>query len=80
MGHNTRIYHRFQGYTTADCRCCYCAYWRGKKRGCAPEACCCADERAEAFRRVQLSSRRAKPTQSPVRRRVRVGEDARRSG
>lgn len=54
MTHNTRIYHRFTGYTVADCDCKYCLHYGGKRKGCSYEAgCCCTEERAQALLREQ---------------------------
>jgi hypothetical protein len=67
MKNNTRIYNRWRGYTVADCDCVYCRHWRGSKRGCALESCCCAAERLEA----RLRERRAPsavPGAAPMRR------------
>jgi hypothetical protein len=44
MGENTRIYNRFQDYTTEDCNCVYCLYYGGKRVGCTLIACCCMRE------------------------------------
>ncbi|MCL2218126.1 MAG: hypothetical protein FWB91_14075 [Defluviitaleaceae bacterium] len=49
MGQNTRIYQKFQGYSTEDCSCDYCLY--KTKAGCSLEVCCCAEEKAEALLR-----------------------------
>lgn len=51
MGPNTRIYHRFTGYTVQDCSCEYCLYYGGKRRGCMVESCCCLKERLQALAR-----------------------------
>jgi hypothetical protein len=49
MGQNTRIYEKFQGYSTEDCSCDYCLY--KLKAGCSLAVCCCATEKAEALLR-----------------------------
>ena len=51
MSDYTRIYNKFTGYSTADYACEWCLHWRGKKRGCRLEECCCMEERLEAARR-----------------------------
>ena len=48
MGQNTMIYNKFQGYTSEDCSCDYCLY--KTKGGCSLGVCCCAKEKAEAFK------------------------------
>lgn len=49
MGQNTRIYEKFQGYSTGDCSCDYCLY--KTKAGCSLAVCCCVAEKAEALLR-----------------------------
>jgi len=56
MGQNTRIYEKFQGYTTADCSCDYCLY--KTKAGCSLEVCCCIEEKAEALMREVAAENR----------------------
>ena len=51
----TRIHDRFEYWSVADCACEHCANYRGKKRGCAIEACAVADIREEALRREQAA-------------------------
>ena len=54
MGVNTRIYHRFTGYTLKDCACEYCLYYGGKRKGktqCLARQCVCKDEIRTAIRR-----------------------------
>jgi hypothetical protein len=57
---NSRILNRWKGYSTSDCACKYCLYFRGIKHGCSLEACCCAAERAEAREREQAVREAAK--------------------
>ena len=54
MGANTRIYHRFTGYTLKDCDCRYCLYYGGKRKGCTILRCCCEKERSEAAAREKI--------------------------
>ena len=54
MGANTRIYHRFTGYTLKDCDCLYCLYYGGKRKGCTIPRCCCEKERSEAAAREKI--------------------------
>lgn len=51
---STRVYNRFKGYSAADCDCRYCLHYGGKPRGCTVEACCCAEERRQAYERERL--------------------------
>ena len=46
MSKNTRIYHRWNGYTAADCACQFCLWYPGKDRPCTLEVCCCEEEQA----------------------------------
>jgi len=55
MSQNTHIFNRFTGYSTADCACRFCLHYRGKKRACSLEACCCDDIRQEAQRREKAA-------------------------
>lgn len=57
---NTRIYHRFTGYTVADCDCKYCLYYGGKCKGCTLDNCCCMEERAQALVREQAEKGNSK--------------------
>jgi len=58
MGQNTRVYEKFQGYTTEDCSCDYCLY--KTKAGCSLAVCCCADEKTKAlFREVAAENQSA---------------------
>ena len=52
---NVRIYQRFEWWSVQDCDCEYCLYYRGKKRPCAHESCCCKDVLAEAIRREKAA-------------------------
>jgi hypothetical protein len=56
MGQNTYIYNRWQGYTAADCDCCYCVHYMGKNHPCPLEVCCCTEERKSALRREQVAT------------------------
>jgi len=56
MGNNTRIYDRFDYWSSDDCRCELCVHYRGKKRPCSLEVCCVADIRQEAVRREQAAA------------------------
>lgn len=58
MGPNTRIYHRFTGYTLEDCACCYCLHYDGKRKGCTVEPCCCLSERLQAMAQEIKDKRR----------------------
>lgn len=51
MTENTRILHRFTGYTVADCDCEYCLHYGGKRTSCTAESCCCTEERLQAINR-----------------------------
>ncbi|MCL2853109.1 MAG: hypothetical protein FWE20_08775 [Defluviitaleaceae bacterium] len=53
MGSNTKIYDKFQGYTSDDCQCIYCQHFKGKKQGCSLAECCCAEEKVQALMREQ---------------------------
>ena len=55
MNNTTRIYNRFSGYTTEDCRCEYCLHYGGNVRPCLLDECCCVAERQEAARREQAA-------------------------
>lgn len=55
MGVFTRRYGKFDWWSVEDCDCKYCLYYKGKKRGCSLEECCCEDIRAEAVRREQAA-------------------------
>jgi len=48
---NTRIYHKFSGYTLEDCDCRYCLHYGGKRKGCLLDECVCTEEIEEARRR-----------------------------
>lgn len=48
MGQHTKIYHKFSGYTAADCDCKYCLHYGGKQFGCLLPVCCCIEERSRA--------------------------------
>ena len=48
MGQHTRIYHKFSGYSAADCDCKYCLHYGSKKHGCLLPVCCCMEERLQA--------------------------------
>jgi hypothetical protein len=56
MGSNTRIYHRFEWWSVADCRCELCIHYQGEKRPCPLEVCIVEDIRWEARRREQAAS------------------------
>ena len=56
MGQNTRVYDKFEGYSAEDCSCDYCLY--KTKAGCSLEACCCAEEKAEALLREVTAENR----------------------
>jgi len=48
------IYNRWQGYSVADCDCCYCLHYGGTDGDstlCLAGRCVCETERAEALRR-----------------------------
>jgi hypothetical protein len=53
MGPNTRIYNKFEWWSTDDCRCELCLYKGSQKRPCLLDECCCMEERAEALKREQ---------------------------
>ena len=53
LGKNTRIYEKFRYYSLADCNCAFCLFYKGKRRGCSLEVCCCAEEKAAAVAREQ---------------------------
>lgn len=55
MTNNTRIYNRFTGYSTEDCRCEYCLHRGDQERPCLLDECCCTEERMEAARREQVA-------------------------
>lgn len=57
MTNNTRIYNRFTGYTTEDCRCEWCLHRGGKERPCLLDECCCMEERMEAAKREHGADR-----------------------
>jgi len=56
MPKNTHVYNRWPGYSVADCQCCYCLYFPGKKKPCPLEVCCCIEEREEALRRERAGA------------------------
>jgi len=56
MGNNTRIYNRFEFWSTDDCNCKFCVHYAGESRPCSREVCCIADIREEAARREQGSA------------------------
>lgn len=58
MGANTRIYHRFTGYTLEDCACEYCLSYGGRRKGCTAEYCCCLPERLQAMAQEIKDKRR----------------------
>ena len=47
---NTKIYHRFSGYTLEDCDCRYCLHYGGGRKGCLADKCVCIEEIEEARR------------------------------
>ena len=50
MGNSKHIYNRGRfEWSLADCACEHCLYYRGKKRLCPLEVCCCEKERRKAF-------------------------------
>lgn len=51
---DTRILDRFTGYSVADCDCKLCLYYGGKRLGCTLSACCCTEERQQAYKREGL--------------------------
>jgi hypothetical protein len=51
MGSNTRIYDKFESWSTDDCACEACLYYPGKSKPCPRKVCCCAEEKTEALRR-----------------------------
>ncbi|GHU58612.1 hypothetical protein AGMMS49975_25370 [Clostridia bacterium] len=57
---NTRIYDKFTYWSVADCDCKFCAFYRGKKRGCSFDECYCAEERDEVYRREQAALKAVK--------------------
>ena len=50
MGKNTRIYKKWQGYSSSDCECKYCLY--KTKSGCSLKECCCAEEKLQALKQT----------------------------
>jgi len=52
----TRIHDKFEFWSVADCACELCQFYRGKKRPCPLEVCCCADIKDEAIRREQAAT------------------------
>ncbi len=48
------ILNRFTGYSVADCECCWCRFYGGKKTGCTIDECCCLEERAQAAARENM--------------------------
>jgi len=56
---NTRYYNKFKWHSVSGCDCKWCKYYRGKKRGCVLEECCCAEERAEAYKRERENRKAA---------------------
>lgn len=54
MKNNTKIYNKFEGYTTQDCDCRYCLYYGGNRKSkviCLADSCVCKEEIKEARRR-----------------------------
>jgi len=48
MGQYTRNLNKFE-YFVEDCDCRMCLFWRGKKKGCVLDTCCCAEIRRDAL-------------------------------
>jgi hypothetical protein len=53
MGENTRIYNRFEWWSSEDCSCAHCLYKGDKARPCLLDECCCLEERQAALEREQ---------------------------
>jgi len=62
---SVRYHNRFEWWSVKDCDCKWCLHYRGKKRGCSLDECCCDDIRQEAIRREQLANK-AVTTRSEV--------------
>ena len=52
-----RTYDKFE-YHLEDLSCEYCKYYRGKKRGCSREYCCCEDEKQDAIANGRINRKR----------------------
>ncbi len=53
-----RFVNKFRGYYAEDCSCVYCMYYRGKKRGCKLEKCCCEEEKRDAIANNRIKRKR----------------------
>lgn len=51
-----KILSRFKGYTLEDCDCVYCLHYQGRSNPCPLESCCCAEEKAEALKKMAAGS------------------------
>ncbi|MDR2903728.1 MAG: hypothetical protein LBU77_04410 [Clostridiales bacterium] len=51
---NVRSVNKWRGYYLEDTECKYCLHYRSKKRGCALDACCCEDEKADALAKGRI--------------------------
>lgn len=48
---------KFQ-YSMEDMECQYCLHYKGKRKPCPLDVCCCAEEKQEAMRRAQAEASR----------------------
>lgn len=55
---NVRNLNAFQGYYLEDADCKHCLYYRGKKRGCKLDSCCCEDEKLDAISKGRIKRKR----------------------
>ena len=57
MSQNTRIINKFQ-YYVEDMDCPLCLHYKGKKRGCSLDICCCLEEKREALANGRIKRKR----------------------
>ncbi|GHV39858.1 hypothetical protein FACS189490_04120 [Clostridia bacterium] len=81
---NTRISSGGKWRSVDGCRCGWCRWYKGKKSGCALEECCCAEERADAYRRERdaklAANARKREREEPERYRRRKAPSRRKAG
>jgi hypothetical protein len=55
---NVKSAGKWHGYYLEDTECRLCRHFRGKRRGCALDSCCCDDEKLDAVAKVRIKRKR----------------------